>query len=83
MGQEIKQLQADGYVIRAAVASKTDEPDYAMFCMKNLVIEFNQDDQGEDDKMTTTLLDCFDKNLIEISWCTCLLFATISKDSLR
>ena len=58
--REINRLREDeGLDIRAAIASKTDEPTYAKFCMTHLVID---EDKG------TTLADCFDSRLVEISY---------------
>jgi Acid Phosphatase len=56
---EINRLNQEGHDIRAAVASKTDEPDWARICMNHLVI---------DDARTTTIADCFEHSLIEISY---------------
>ena len=49
--------QEEGVDIRAAVASKTDEPDWARYCMQYLVVN----------KEGTTLQQCFG-NLVEISY---------------
>jgi len=54
--EEINQLRSGGLDIRAAVASRTDEPGWAKFCMDNMVVE--------DD---TTLSKCFG-SLVEISF---------------
>lgn len=54
--QDINRLKAEGHEIQAAVASRTDEPEWAHFCMKNLVA-------GDG----TTLSECFGE-LVEISY---------------
>jgi hypothetical protein len=56
---EINRLNQEGHDIRAAVASKTDEPNWARICMNHLVI---------DEERTITIADCFEHNLIEISY---------------
>ena len=53
---DINRLNSQGHNIRAGVASKTDEPDWADMCMDHLVIEDG-----------TTLKTCFG-NLIEIAF---------------
>lgn len=53
---EINQLRSDDVKIQAAVASKTDEPGWAKFCMDNLVVEDG-----------TTLSKCFGSR-VEISF---------------
>jgi magnesium-dependent phosphatase 1 len=59
---EIHRLNQEGHDIRAAVASKTDEPNWARICMDHLVI-----DAGEKSG-TITIADCFEHHLIEISY---------------
>jgi magnesium-dependent phosphatase 1 len=49
-------LRSEGREIKAAVASRTDEPDWAKFCMDHLVVEDG-----------TTPTSCFG-NLVEISY---------------
>lgn len=56
---EINRLNQEGHDIRAAVASKTDEPNWARICMNHLVIN---------DERTITIADCFEHSLIEISY---------------
>jgi magnesium-dependent phosphatase 1 len=46
---EIQRMKNEGHDIQAAVASKTDEPQWARICMDHLVLEDGQ----------TTLADCF------------------------
>ena len=53
---EINRLKAEGHEIQAAVASRTDEPSWARYCMDHLVVEDG-----------TTLSSCFG-NLVEISF---------------
>lgn len=53
---EIQRLQKQGVDIKAAVASKTDEPDWARICMRHMAI-----DDG------TSLEDCF-QDRVEISF---------------
>lgn len=53
---EIKRLQADGMDIQAAVASKTDEPEWAKICMEYMAI-----DDG------SSLASCFGSR-VEISY---------------
>lgn len=56
---EIETMKSMGYDIQAAVASKTDEPKWARFCMDHLVI----DDQG------TPLISCFENGkLVDIAY---------------
>ena len=52
--QEINRLRSDGHNIHAAVASRTDQPDWAHVCMKHLKLPDG-----------TTLSDCF-QDRIEI-----------------
>ena len=54
---EIKKLNRAGYDIKAAIASRTDHPDWAQICLEHLVASDG-----------TALAECFDKNLIEISF---------------
>lgn len=54
---EINQLRKKGYDIRAAVASKTDEPQWAHTCLKHLIIEDG-----------STLESCFGNGMVEISY---------------
>lgn len=54
---EINQLRTQGYDIRAAVASKTDEPQWAKKCLKHLIIEDG-----------STLESCFGRDMVEISY---------------
>ena len=55
---DINRLRNEGGMeIRAAVASRTDEPGWAKICMDHLVVEDG-----------TTLSQCFERNLIEISY---------------
>jgi magnesium-dependent phosphatase 1 len=49
-------MRAAGHDIRAAIASRTDEPNWARICLEHLVIEDG-----------TVLKDCFEEPLIEIS----------------
>lgn len=53
---EINQMKADGIDIKAAVASKTDEPHWAEICMEHMAI-----DDG------SSLAGCFE-NRVEISY---------------
>jgi magnesium-dependent phosphatase 1 len=53
---EINKLRSEGHDIRAAVASRTDNPAWAHFCMENLVLPNN-----------ISLRECFG-NLVEISF---------------
>ena len=53
---DINRLKSEGLDIRAAVASRTDEPHWARFCMDHLVVEDG-----------STLSSCFG-NLVEISY---------------
>lgn len=50
-------MKADGIEIHAGVASKTDEPAWARFCMNELIVEDG-----------STLSECFGSNLVEISF---------------
>jgi len=61
---DIQRLRQQGHDIRAAIASKTDEPKWARICMKHLVIGEVSDNDDE----TFTLHDCFEPNLVEISY---------------
>lgn len=53
---DINRLKAQGHGIRAAVATRTDEPRWARICLEHLVIEDG-----------AVLGDCFEDHLIEIS----------------
>lgn len=57
---DIRRLQQEGYDIRAAVASRTDEPNWAYHCMEYLAVRVQDDPK---DKASTqsliTLLECF------------------------
>jgi len=55
--QEINRLRSEGHDIRAAVASRTDEPDWAHICMKHLLLSDG-----------TTLKDCFDDRIVIDCW---------------
>lgn len=52
-------MREEGHDIRAAVASKTDEPNWARICLEHLVI---------DEDASVRLADCFEKRLIEIQY---------------
>lgn len=57
--EDIRQLQAEGIPISAAIASRTDIPDWAFICMDHLVLSDG----------TTTLSDVFrSSDYIEISY---------------
>jgi Acid Phosphatase len=66
---EINQMKADGYDIQAAVASKTDEPAWAHFCMQHLAIptksasnttsECNASDNNNKNNEFIPMKDCF------------------------
>ncbi|KAG7351255.1 magnesium-dependent phosphatase [Nitzschia inconspicua] len=70
---DIHRLREEGYEIQAAVASRTDEPDWAFFCMRHLAVKV-QGRKGGNAQELITLLDCFGsgsmkKNpLIQISY---------------
>lgn len=49
-------MQKEGHDIKAAVASRTDEPKWARICLSHLVVSDG-----------TTIKDCFNHHLIEIS----------------
>lgn len=53
--REIKEMQESGYDIKAAIASRCDEPRWARHCMEHLVLEDGR-----------TIADCFPKILREI-----------------
>lgn len=55
--EDIQRLQKDGYPIQAAIASKTDVPEWAYICMEHMILADG-----------TTLIDFFSKDLIEISY---------------
>jgi magnesium-dependent phosphatase 1 len=70
---DIHRLQQEGYEIQAAVASRTDEPDWAYFCMQHLAVEVVVSKGESGAKELVSLLDCFGggrKNnpLIQISY---------------
>jgi magnesium-dependent phosphatase-1 len=56
---DIYRLQQEGHDIQAAVASRTDEPDWAYYCMNHLAVQV----QDAKDKLPMhslmSLLDCF------------------------
>jgi len=54
---EINRMKSQGHDIRAAVASKTDEPRWARVCLDHLLIADG-----------SVLKDCFEDRLIEISY---------------
>ena len=56
---DIQRLQERGVDIQAAVASKTDEPEWARICMQHMAIHHNN--------ATTSLADCFEHR-VEISY---------------
>jgi len=56
--------QQEGRDIRAAVASKTDEPQWARICLDHLVLVHDDDEEEQ----SIRLADCFDKHLIEIQY---------------
>ena len=56
---DIQRLRDQGVDIQAAVASKTDEPEWARICMRHMAIDHNAN--------TTSLSDCF-QNRVEISY---------------
>jgi magnesium-dependent phosphatase-1 len=67
---DIVRLKQEGHDVRAAVASRTDEPEWAFDCMEHLVVQLHDD---KDNAGLVTLLDCFGghrkKNpLIQISF---------------
>ena len=55
---DIQRLHEQGMDIQAAVASKTDEPEWARICMQHMAIS---------DNATTSLADCF-QDRVEISY---------------
>lgn len=56
---EIEQMKAAGHDIQAAVASKTDEPNWARICMDNLIVGTEE----------TRIISCFENGrLVEISY---------------
>lgn len=67
---DIERLKQEGHDIQAAVASRTDEPEWAYECMQHLAMQVC--DNKEDEKLVT-LLDCFGggrkkNSLIQISF---------------
>jgi magnesium-dependent phosphatase 1 len=54
---EIQRVQADGLPLRVAIASKTDEPEWAYICMEHMTLSDG-----------TPLIDFLEKDLIEISY---------------
>jgi Acid Phosphatase len=69
--REIEDMRKDGNDIRAAVASKTDEPRWAKICMQHMVIDKPGEDAEGGNQCSsgrlTTLQDCF-TDLVEISY---------------
>ena len=53
---DIERLKQEGVDIQAAVASRTDEPEWAYECMDNLVVQVRD---NKDCQRFVTLLDCF------------------------
>lgn len=66
--RDIQRLREEhGHDIRAAVASKTDEPQWARICLDHLVLSDGDDDKNSNNNNNTLLLaDCFENRLIEI-----------------
>ena len=51
---QINHLQSQGYEVRAAVASRTDEPAWAKICMDHLVVADENGHGGEEEEITTS-----------------------------
>jgi magnesium-dependent phosphatase 1 len=69
---EINRLREAGHDIRAAVASKTDEPDWARICMDHLVVGMEEENTDVASANTATsasatLSECFGA-LVEIHY---------------
>jgi len=62
--REINRMRRKGSDIRAAIASRTDEPRWARICLEHMAIH----DDEEDGETLTALKDCFEDRLIEISY---------------
>jgi len=58
--------EEEGHDLRAAVASKTDEPAWARICLDSLVITAGARSGANDDDNTLLLADCIENRLIEI-----------------
>ncbi len=61
-------MRRGGANVRAAVASRTDEPSWARICLQHLIIDevHSGADHAAEMAPPTTLRDCFEDGLIEI-----------------